>query len=98
MRLVIPHISHMCCISCMCVCVHACTLTDSVCMDCRLPTVKTMLPRLTCVARELSELHEAGLVHQAVHQDFVLVRQAGEWQLAETYKAARMDSSLDKPM
>ncbi len=98
MRLVIPHISHMCCISCMCVCVHACTLTDSVCMNCRLPAVKQMVPRLGCIADELNDLHEAGLVHQAVHQKFVLVSPEGEWQLAEAYQAARMDCSLDKSM
>ncbi len=98
MRLVIPHISHMCCISCMCVCVHAGTLTDSVCMACRLPSVKQMVPKLACVANQLNNLHRAGLVQQAVHQDVVLVSPEEKWELAERYNAVRMDSSLEKPM
>ena len=98
MRLVIPHISHMCCISCMCVCVHAGTLNDSVCMACRLPTVKHMVPRLACLANQLKNLHRAGLVLQAVHQDAVLVSPDEEWELAERATAVRMDISLEKPM
>ncbi len=56
-----------------------------------------MIPRIACIGDELNDLHAAGLVHQAVHLDFVLVCE-GEWELAETHKAARMDSSLEKSM
>ncbi len=64
---------------------------------CSLPTVNFMIPRIACIGDELNDLHAAGLVHQAVHLDFVLVCE-GEWELAETHKAARMDSSLEKSM
>ena len=53
-----------------------------------------MVPRLACIGEELNDLHRAGLVHQAVHLHFVLVCE-GDWELADTLKAARMDSSLD---
>ncbi len=71
-------------------------MTDSVCGDRRLPLVKHMVPKLVGLAKQLGKLHEAGLVHQAVHQHFVLVSQEGKWQFAELEKAAPNDSSLDK--
>ena len=67
-------------------------------MACRLPTVKHMMPRLACLANQLNNLHKAGLVHQAVHQDRVLVSPEEEWELAERWNAVRMDSSLEKSM
>ena len=87
----------MCCISCMCVCVHAGTLNDSVCMDCSLPTVKFMISRIMSIGDQLNDLHGFGRVYQAVHLDYVLVCE-GEWELADTHKAVRMDSSLEKSM
>ena len=73
-------------------------MTDSVCMDCSLPLVKQMVPKLVGLAEQLGKLHEDGLVHQAVHKHFVLVGQEGDWKLARLEKAAHMDSSLDKSM
>ncbi|DBA88175.1 TPA: hypothetical protein ACH3X2_005165 [Trebouxia sp. C0005] len=73
-------------------------MTDSVCMDCSLPSVKQMVPKLVDLAKQLGKLHENGLVHQAVHQHSVLVGQEGDWQFAELDKAAPKDSSLDKSM
>ncbi|KAA6425585.1 MAG: hypothetical protein FRX49_04482 [Trebouxia sp. A1-2] len=43
-------------------------------------------------------LDAPGLVHQAVHQHFVLVGQGGDWKLARLEKAAPMNSSLDESM
>lgn len=57
-----------------------------------------MMPRLACLANQLNNLHKAGLVHQAVHQDRVLVSPEEEWELAERWNAVRMDSSLEKSM
>lgn len=71
--------------------------TDSVCIDCSLLTVNFMVPRFACIGEELNDLHRAGLVHQAVHLHFVLDCE-GDWELADTLKAARMDSSLDKSL
>ncbi|KAA6420133.1 MAG: hypothetical protein FRX49_09982 [Trebouxia sp. A1-2] len=65
---------------------------------CRLPTVKQMVPRLACLANQLNVLHREGLVHQAVHQEFVLVSPEEDWELAERYNAVPMASSVDKPM
>ena len=81
---------------CLSACVNVCTMTDCVCMDRRLPLVKHMVPKLVGLAKQLGKLHKAGLVHQAVHQHFVLVGQQGKWQFAELEKAAPNDSSLDK--
>ena len=53
-----------------------------------------MLPELVGLAEQLGKLHESGLVHQAVHQRFVLVGQQGDWKLARLEKAAPMNSSL----
>jgi len=97
-RLVTPHISHICCIRCVCARAHAGTVTDSVCMDCRLPKVKHMVPRLARLASQLNNLHRADRVQQAVHQDVVLVSSEEEWELAERYNAVRMDNSLEKSM
>lgn len=87
----------MCCISCLCVCVHAGTLTDTVCMDCSLPKVKFIGSRIMCIGDQLNDLHGFDLVYQGVHLDSVLVCE-GEWELADTDKAVRMDSSLEKSM
>ena len=76
---------------------HAGTLNDSVCMDCSLPTVKFMISRIMCIGDQLNDLHGFGRVYQAVHLDSVLVCE-GEWELADTHKAVRMDSSLEKSM
>ena len=73
-------------------------MTDSVCMDRSFPLVKQMVPKLVGLAKQLGKLHEDGLVHQAVHQQFVLVGQEGDWQFAELDKAAPKNSSLDKSM
>ncbi len=66
-------------------------------MACSLPTVEFMIPRIACIGGELEDLHMFGLVYQAVHLDSVLVCE-GEWELADTHKAVRMDSSLEKSM
>ncbi len=81
---------------CLSACVNVCTMTDCVCMDLRLPLVKHMVPKLVGLAKQLGKVHEAGLVHQAVHHHFVLAGQEGKWQFAELEKAAPNDSSLDK--
>ncbi len=73
-------------------------MTDSVFMDRSLPSVKQMVPKLVGLAEQLDKLHKDGLVHQAVHQHFVLVSQEEDWKLARLEKAAPMDSSLDKSM
>ena len=109
MQLVISCISRMRRLLCLCVCtclclsvsvclsVSACTMTDCLYMDCRLPSLRQMLPELVGLAKQLGKLHEDGLVHQAVHQHSVLVGQGGDWQLARLEKAAPMNSSLDRP-
>jgi len=106
MQLVISCISHMrrllCLCVCMCVClsvcVYTCTMTDCLYMDCRLPSLRQMLPELVGLAEQLGKLHESGLVHQAVHHHFVLVGQQGDWKLARLEEAASMNSSLDDSM
>ena len=50
------------------------------------------------IAQELFKLHGEGLVHQAVHQEYVLVSQAGVWELADVKRAAPKNSSLDLSM
>jgi len=65
-------------------------------VDCTLPSVRQVVPELVGLAEQLGKLHKNGLVHQAVHQHFVLVGQQGNWQFAELDKAAPNDSSLDK--
>ena len=90
--------AHACVRVCLSVCVYVCTMTDSVCMDRSFPLVKQMVPKLVGLAKQLCKLHEDGLVHQAVHQQFVLVGQEGDWQFAELDKAAPKNSSLDKSM
>ena len=82
----------------MCLCAHACRHPDPVCMSCRLPPVKHMVPRLACIANQLKNLHRADQVLQAVHQDVVLVSSEEEWELTERYNAVRMDNSLEKSM
>ncbi len=57
-----------------------------------------MLPELVGLAEQLGKLHKSGLVHQAVHQRFVLVGQQGDWKLARLEKAASMNSSLDESL
>ncbi|KAL0054873.1 hypothetical protein WJX82_003597 [Trebouxia sp. C0006] len=64
----------------------------------RLPSLRQMLPELVGLAEQLGKLHESGLVHQAVHQRFVLVGQQGDWKLARLEKAAPMNSNLDDSM
>jgi hypothetical protein len=106
MQLVISCISHMrrllCLCVCMCVClsvcVYTCTMTDCLYMDCRLPSLRQMLPELVGLAKQLGKLHESGLVHQAVHHHFVLVGQQGDWKLARLEEAASMNSSLDESL
>jgi len=94
------HQSHMLHQVCVYVCVrtHAGTLNDFVCLNCRLPLVKHMVPRLACIANQLKNLHRADRVLQAVHQDVVLVSSEEEWELAERHNAVRMDNSLEKSM
>ena len=50
------------------------------------------------IAQDLAKLHSEGLVHQAVHQKYVLVSQSGVWELAGVKQAAPMNSSLDLSM
>jgi len=57
-----------------------------------------MLPELVGLAEQLGKLHQSGLVHQAVHQRFVLVGQQGDWKLARLEEAASMNSSLDESL
>ena len=73
-------------------------MTDCLYMDCSLPSLRQMVPELVGLAQQLGKLHENGLVHQAVHQHFVLVGQDGGWKLARLEKAAAMNSSLDESM
>lgn len=47
------------------------------------------------IAQELCELHAQCRVHQAVHQDSVLVRPDGRWQLAAVDRAVFTHISLD---
>ena len=107
MHLVISRISRMRRLLCLCVCattvclsgcVYVCTMTDSVCVNCSLPSMKQMVPKLLSLAEQLGKLREDGLVHQAVHQHFVLVGQEGDWKLARLEQAVPMDSSLEKSM
>ena len=86
------------CHRCASVCVYTCTVTDCLYMDCSLPSLRQMVPELVGLAQQLGKLHENGLVHQAVHQHFVLVGQDGGWKLARLEKAAPMNSSLDESM
>jgi len=106
MHLVISRISRMrrllclCVCTCVCVsvCVYTCNMTDCLHVDCSLPSMKQMVPKLLSLAEQLGKLREDGLVHQAVHQHFVLVGQEGDWKLARLEQAVPMDSSLEKSM
>ena len=73
-------------------------MTDCLYMICRLPSLRQMLPELVGLAEQLGKLHENGLVHQAVHQRFVLVGQQGDWKLARLEEAAPLNSSLHDSM
>ena len=64
----------------------------------RLPGVREVAVNALRIAQELAKLHGEGLVHQAVHQKYVLVSQSGVWELAGVDQAAPMNSSLDLSM
>ena len=64
----------------------------------RLPGVREAVVNVLRIAQELFKLHGEGLVHQAVHQEYVLVSQDGVWELDDVKQAAPMNSSLDHSM